>query len=65
MARSGKRHRDRLSDPEIRTLGPGPHHDGGGLALRVRETDDGALLRSWVFRFGSRKMDWGHSQMCP
>jgi Arm DNA-binding domain len=37
----------RLKAAEISRLGPGRHHDGGGLYLSVGK----GLARSWIFRF--------------
>jgi integrase len=37
----------RLKAAEISRLGPGRHHDGGGLYLNVGK----GLARSWIFRF--------------
>lgn len=35
----------------VETLGPGVHHDGGGLMLRVQKTATPHTGRAWVFRY--------------
>jgi integrase len=44
---------NRLSPAKVRTAGPGMHPDGGGLYLQVTQGADGAISRSWLFRFVS------------
>ena len=53
MRQSRKLHR--LTAAQVRSLGPGPHHDGGGLYLIKASRESG----SWVYRYGSKNMGLG------
>ena len=46
---------NRLTTAQVRSLGPGQHHDGGGLYLFKKTKHNG----SWVYRFGTRNMGLG------
>ena len=47
----GGRSLNQLAALAIRKAGPGMHCDGGGLYLQVTEGTNGALHRSWLYRF--------------
>jgi len=55
---------NKLRPTDIMTLGDGPHSDGGGLNLEVR---DNGRLRSWIFRytFGGRVREMGLGKAGP
>jgi integrase len=43
-----------LSELKIKAAKPGMHSDGGGLYLQVTTAADGALRKSWLYRFQLR-----------
>jgi integrase len=45
----------RLSDRSVKAAKAGMHCDGGGLYLQVTAGSDGALRRSWIFRYATGK----------
>ena len=45
---------NRLDGVDLHALKPGNYHEGNGLYLRCKAKADGAVYRSWLYRYGWR-----------